>query len=58
MRTRLDSNAVIPVGPALSSAALPLGVAGEIHRDGFTILYVEARAGTPLLTDVVEQVDR
>lgn len=49
---------VLLVGPpGTGKSAVSAAVAQELHADGFTVIYVEARAGASLLTDLVEEVE-
>ena len=50
---------VLLVGPpGTGKSAVSAVVAQELHADGFTIVYVEAKAGTMLLTVVIEELQR
>jgi cell division protease FtsH len=44
--------------PGVGKSAVSAVIARELHRDGFTVIYVEARAGAMLLTAVVDEVER
>ena len=44
--------------PGVGKSAVSAVVARELHASGATVVYVEARAGTVLLTDVVEELER
>lgn len=50
---------VLLVGsPGTGKSAVSAAVAREVHASGATVVYVEAKAGAALLTDVVEEVER
>jgi cell division protease FtsH len=50
---------VLLVGPpGTGKSAVSAVVAQELHADGFTVVYVEAKAGTMLLTVVIEELQR
>jgi cell division protease FtsH len=50
---------VLLVGPpGVGKSAVSAVVARELNADGFTVVYVAAKAGTMLLTGVIEELER